>query len=148
VWLSNPNKFQNDIIPIVKAYMNDPEIIRMSMEMSADQPTQVINQRYSAVFPSVRSVRIIELALVLLFLTTSLLFKHHRRSHASIKKLLDFIGGDMQLYNNVMNSLRSLFVLTNDAIYCTLRYDVLMACHEANIRAVRLKLQEEHDKLI
>ena len=42
----------------------------------------------------------------------------------------------MQLYNNVMNSLRSLFVLTNDAIYCTLRYDVLMACHEANIRAV------------
>ncbi|KAG0288577.1 hypothetical protein BGZ96_007695 [Linnemannia gamsii] len=103
VWLSNPNKFQNDIIPIVKAYMNDPEIIRMSMEMSADQPTQVINQR---------------------------------RSHASIKKLLDFIGGDMQLYNNVMNSLRSLFVLTNDAIYCTLRYDVLMACHEANIRAI------------
>ncbi|KAK5823204.1 cofactor of BRCA1-domain-containing protein [Linnemannia elongata] len=103
VWLSNPNKFQNDIIPIVKAYMNDPEIIRMSMEMSAEQPTVVINQR---------------------------------RSHASIKKLLDFIGGDMQLYNNVMNSLRSLFVLTNDAIYCTLRYDVLMACHEANIRAI------------
>lgn len=48
MWLSNPNKFQNDIIPIVKAYMNDPEIIRMSMEMSAEQPTVVINQRYQS----------------------------------------------------------------------------------------------------
>ncbi|KAF9099042.1 Cofactor of BRCA1 [Mortierella sp. AD031] len=111
VWLSNPDKFRNDIIPVVNAYRTDPEIIRMSMDMSVEHPTQVITQR---------------------------------RSHPSIKQLLDFIGGDMQLYNNVMNSLRSLFIQTNDAIYCTLRYDILMACHEANVRSIT-KMDPSHE---
>jgi hypothetical protein len=45
VWLSNPIKFRVDVIPIVKAYRSDPEIVRMAKEMSVDQPTKVIVQR-------------------------------------------------------------------------------------------------------
>ncbi|KAK3818641.1 MAG: cofactor of BRCA1-domain-containing protein [Benniella sp.] len=100
VWLSNPNKFRVDVIPIVKAYRSDPEIVRMAKEMSVDQPTKVIVQR---------------------------------RSHPSIKQLLDIVGGNAKLYSYVGTYLRSLFVQTNDAIYCTLRFDLLMAMHEADL---------------
>jgi len=61
---------------------------------------------------------------------------YHRRSHPSIKQLLDIVGGNAKLYSYVGTYLRSLFVQTNDAIYCTLRFDLLMAMHEADLDSV------------
>ncbi|KAF9349523.1 Cofactor of BRCA1 [Mortierella sp. AD094] len=103
IWLSNPNKFRDDVIPIVKAYRTDPEVNRMAKEMSIDQPTKVITQR---------------------------------RSHPSIKQLLDIVGGNPKLYNHIGTYLRSLFIQTNEAVYCTLRFDLLMAMHEANLGSI------------
>ncbi|KAF9432884.1 Cofactor of BRCA1 [Entomortierella beljakovae] len=91
IWLSNPNKFRDDVIPIVKAYRTDPEVIRMAKEMSIDQPT---------------------------------------------KQLLDIVGGNPKLYNHIGTYLRSLFIQTNEAVYCTLRFDLLMAMHEANLGSI------------
>lgn len=45
IWLSNPNKFRRDIVPIVKAYSSDPDIIRLAKEMSIEHPAKVITQR-------------------------------------------------------------------------------------------------------
>jgi len=59
-----------------------------------------------------------------------------RRSHQSIKKLMDFVGGNLKLYNHIGTYLRSLFLSTNDTVYCTLRFDLLMSMHEANLGAV------------
>ncbi|KAF9579037.1 Cofactor of BRCA1, partial [Lunasporangiospora selenospora] len=103
IWLSNPNKFRDSVIPIVKAYRTDPDIIRMAKEISIDQPTKVINQR---------------------------------RGHPSIKQLLDIVGGSLELYNYIGTYLRALFIQTNDSVYCTLRFDLLMAMHEANLEAI------------
>ncbi|KAI1315056.1 Cofactor of BRCA1 [Mortierella claussenii] len=103
IWLSNPNKFRDDVIPIVKAYRTDPEVINMAKEMSIEHPTKVITQR---------------------------------RSHPSIKQLLDIVGGNPKLYNHIGTYLRSLFIQTNEAVYCTLRFDLLMAMHEANLGSI------------
>lgn len=50
---------------------------------------------------------------------------------------MEFIGGITVLYNYLGTYLRSLYVQTNDAVYCTLRFDLLMAMHEANMGSVR-----------
>ncbi|KAG0212576.1 Cofactor of BRCA1 [Mortierella sp. GBA30] len=103
IWLSNPIKFRSDVIPIVKEYSSDPEIIRLAKEMSFEHPTKVITQR---------------------------------RSHPSIKQLLDIVGGNFDLYNHIGSYLRSLFIQTNEAVYCTLRFDLLMAMHEADLGSI------------
>ncbi|KAF9559690.1 Cofactor of BRCA1 [Mortierella alpina] len=103
IWLSNPNKFRRDIVPIVKAYSSDPDIIRLAKEMSIEHPAKVITQR---------------------------------RSHPSIKQLLDVVGGKIELYDYIGSHLRSLFIQTNEAIYCTLRFDLLMAMHEADLGSI------------
>ncbi|KAG0237741.1 Cofactor of BRCA1 [Actinomortierella wolfii] len=103
IWLAHPSKFRDDVIPIVKAYRTDPNIIRMAKDMSIDQPAKVITQR---------------------------------RAHPSIKQLMDIVGGNLNLYNHIGTYLRSLFIQTNDAVYCTLRFDLLMAMHEANLGSI------------
>ncbi|KAG0347123.1 Cofactor of BRCA1 [Podila humilis] len=103
VWVDNQTKFREDIIPVVREYMTDPDIVRLSLEMSIEHPAKVITQR---------------------------------RSHASIKILMDMIGGITTLYNYLGMYLRSLYVQTNDAVYCTLRFDLLMAMHEANMGSI------------
>ncbi|KAG0042611.1 Cofactor of BRCA1 [Gryganskiella cystojenkinii] len=103
IWLSNANKFREDVIPIVMEYKGDPEVIRMAREMSVDNATKVISQR---------------------------------RSHPSIKKLIEFVGGNLKLYNHIGTYLRSLFLQSNDTIFCTLRFDLLMSMHEANINQI------------
>ncbi|KAF9970137.1 Cofactor of BRCA1 [Actinomortierella ambigua] len=59
-----------------------------------------------------------------------------RRAHPSIKQLMDIVGGNLNLYNHIGTYLRSLFIQTNDAVYCTLRFDLLMAMHEANLGSI------------
>ncbi|KAF9989706.1 Cofactor of BRCA1 [Mortierella antarctica] len=103
IWLSNPGKFRRDIVPIVKAYSSDPDIIRLAKEMRFEVPAPVITQR---------------------------------RSHPSIKQLLDVVGGKIELYDYIGSHLRSLFIQTNEAIYCTLRFDLLMAMHEADLGSI------------
>ncbi|KAG0250518.1 Cofactor of BRCA1 [Mortierella polycephala] len=95
IWRSNSTRLGNDIVSIVKAYRDDPDVITMAKEMSIDQPTKLINQ--------------------------------------SVKKLLDIFGDDLKLYDHIIMYLRGLFVQTNEAVYCTLRFDILMAVHEAGL---------------
>ncbi|KAG0270513.1 Cofactor of BRCA1 [Actinomortierella ambigua] len=59
-----------------------------------------------------------------------------RRAHPSIRQLMDIVGGNLNLYNHIGTYLRSLFIQTNDAVYCTLRFDLLMAMHEANLGSI------------
>ncbi|KAI9240103.1 MAG: cofactor of BRCA1-domain-containing protein [Podila humilis] len=103
IWVAHSAKFREDIIPVVRSYITDPDIVRLSNEMSIEQPAKVITQR---------------------------------RSHPSIKILMEFIGGITVLYNYLGTYLRSLYVQTNDAVYCTLRFDLLMAMHEANMGSI------------
>ncbi|KAG0013837.1 Cofactor of BRCA1 [Podila clonocystis] len=103
IWVAHSAKFRDDIIPIVRSYITDPDIVRLSNEMSIEQPAKVITQR---------------------------------RSHPSIKLLMESIGGITVLYNYLGTYLRSLYVQTNDAVYCTLRFDLLMAMHEANMGSI------------
>lgn len=63
-------------------------------------------------------------------------YHERRRSHPSIKQLLDVVGGKIELYDYIGSHLRSLFIQTNEAIYCTLRFDLLMAMHEADLGSV------------
>ncbi|KAF9420179.1 Cofactor of BRCA1 [Podila epigama] len=100
IWVAHSNKFRDDMIPIVRAYVSDPDIVRLSKEMCIEHPAKVITQR---------------------------------RRHPSIKILMDCIGGITVLYNYLGSYIRALYVQTNNAIYCTLRFDLLMAMHEANM---------------
>lgn len=60
-----------------------------------------------------------------------------RRQHEIIQTLASYIGRSVKLYNNVLQFLRALFVDSGCAHFCTLRADVLMALHDAEVTAIR-----------
>ena len=51
----------------------------------------------------------------------------------TVTSVLNLIGQSTKLYDSFLVSLRSYFLKTMAPIYCTLRADVLMALHEAQI---------------
>ncbi|XP_066919787.1 negative elongation factor B-like [Clytia hemisphaerica] len=60
-----------------------------------------------------------------------------RRQKAVIKELVDMIGGSIELYNLVLQFLRTLYLRTKEEHYCSLRGELLMAFHDADIKEIR-----------
>ncbi|KAK9692718.1 hypothetical protein K7432_014216 [Basidiobolus ranarum] len=59
-----------------------------------------------------------------------------RREHSTIKDLVNVIGTNITLYDLVLGFLRTLFLSTGYTNYCTLRFDLLMAMHEADVNEI------------
>jgi len=60
-----------------------------------------------------------------------------RRQKPVVKELVDMIGGSIELYNLVLQFLRTLFLRTKEEHYCSLRGELLMAFHDADIKDIR-----------
>lgn len=60
-----------------------------------------------------------------------------RRQKTVVKELVDMIGGSIELYNLVLQFLRTLFLRTKEEHYCSLRGELLMAFHDADIKEIR-----------
>lgn len=60
-----------------------------------------------------------------------------RRQHSVVQKLAQMIGRSLQLYNLVLQFLRTLFLRTKEAHYCTLRAELLMAIHDLDIKEIK-----------
>ena len=60
-----------------------------------------------------------------------------RRQHPVVQQLSQMIGKSLQLYNVVLQFLRTLFVRTKDAHYCTLRVELLMAIHDLDVKEIK-----------
>lgn len=60
-----------------------------------------------------------------------------RRQKPVVKELIDMIGGSIELYNLVLQFLRTLFLRTREEHYCSLRGELLMAFHDADIKEIR-----------
>lgn len=60
-----------------------------------------------------------------------------RRQKSVVKELVDMIGGSIELYNLVLQFLRTLFLRTKEEHYCSLRGELLMAFHDADIKEIR-----------
>ncbi|KAL8594851.1 hypothetical protein ACOMHN_016092 [Nucella lapillus] len=59
-----------------------------------------------------------------------------RRQGAIVSKLVYMIGGNTRLYHMVVNFLRTLFLRKRNVHYCTLRVEILMALHDAEVNEI------------
>ena len=80
----------------------------------------------------------------LLYTTENIKVKHffslpprQRRQKGVIKELVEMIGNSVELYNLVLQFLRTLFLRTREEHYCSLRDELLMAFHDADIKEIR-----------
>lgn len=60
-----------------------------------------------------------------------------RRQHSVVQRLAEMIGRSLELYNLVLQFLRTLFLRTKEAHYCTLRAELLMAIHDLDIKEIK-----------
>lgn len=60
-----------------------------------------------------------------------------RRQHAVVQGLAKMIGKSLELYNLVLQFLRTLFLRTKEILYCTLRAELLMAVHDLEIKDIK-----------
>jgi len=60
-----------------------------------------------------------------------------RRQHKIVKELASMIGKSIELYNLLLQFLRTLFLRTRETHYCSLRAEILMAFHDADISEIR-----------
>ncbi|XP_028394995.1 negative elongation factor B-like [Dendronephthya gigantea] len=60
-----------------------------------------------------------------------------RRQHHVVQQLSEMIGKSLQLYNLVLQFLRTLFLRTKEAHYCTLRAELLMAIHDLDVKEIK-----------
>jgi negative elongation factor B len=60
-----------------------------------------------------------------------------RRQHSVVQQLSQMIGKSLQLYNLVLQFLRTLFLRTKEAHYCTLRAELLMAIHDLDVKEIK-----------
>ena len=56
-----------------------------------------------------------------------------RRQNETIQTLVKMIGKNVLLYDTILSFLRTLFLRTKNVHYCTLRVELLMALHEAEV---------------
>ncbi|XP_022672429.1 negative elongation factor B-like isoform X1 [Varroa jacobsoni] len=59
-----------------------------------------------------------------------------RRQHPIVQQLVTMVGRNVVLYDMVLQSLRTLFVRTKNVHYCTLRVELLMALHDADVQDI------------
>lgn len=59
-----------------------------------------------------------------------------RRQGEVVQKLIHMIGRSLQLYDMVLQFLRTLFLQTRNTHYCTLRAELLMALHDLEIQEI------------
>ncbi|KNC75429.1 hypothetical protein SARC_12045 [Sphaeroforma arctica JP610] len=59
-----------------------------------------------------------------------------RRQHAAVKNLVDIIGKSSEVYHMVLKLFETLFKNTQNRLYCTLRSELLMAFHDADVAEV------------
>eukprot|EP00794_Sanderia_malayensis_P015919 gene15919-17520_t len=60
-----------------------------------------------------------------------------RRKQKIVKELMNMIGKSIELYNLLLQFLRTLFLRTKEMQYCSLRAEILMAFHDADISEIR-----------
>lgn len=65
-----------------------------------------------------------------------LLSPKQRRQADIIQKLINMIGRNIQLYDMVLQFIRTLFLRTKNIHYCTLRAELLMAMHDLEIQEI------------
>ena len=53
---------------------------------------------------------------------------------------MEIIGTKFELYNDLLAILRKMFLDTGRTSFCIIRFDILMAMHELDIREVSYKL--------
>jgi len=56
-----------------------------------------------------------------------------RRSNETIQQLVKMVGKNVLLYDNIIQFLRTLFLRKKNVHYCTLRVELLMALHDAEV---------------
>ena len=60
-----------------------------------------------------------------------------RRQNTVVQSLAKMIGKSLELYNLVLQFLRTLFLRTKEVHYCTLRSELLMAVHDLEIKDIK-----------
>ncbi|KAK6754831.1 hypothetical protein RB195_013674 [Necator americanus] len=67
-----------------------------------------------------------------------------RRQWSEIKDLIKFCGSHEELFKSMTSYIRDLFAATGDAMLCSLRYELIMAAHDAGIECL-VKSDPCHD---
>lgn len=59
-----------------------------------------------------------------------------RRQNETIQQLVKMVGKNVLLYDTILQFLRTLFLRTKNVHYCTLRVELLMALHDAEVQDI------------
>lgn len=59
-----------------------------------------------------------------------------RRQNETVQKLVQMVGKNVLLYDTILQFLRTLFLRTKNVHYCTLRVELLMALHDAEVQDI------------
>ena len=59
-----------------------------------------------------------------------------RRQSEIVQKLAEMVGRNVKLYDMVLQFLRTLFLRTRNAHYCTLRAELLMVLHDQEVNEI------------
>jgi negative elongation factor B len=65
-----------------------------------------------------------------------LLTPRQRRQNETIQQLVQMVGKNVLLYDTILQFLRTLFLRTKNVHYCTLRVELLMALHDAEVQDI------------
>ena len=104
IWQTNQGFFGEAVSPLLDQYIAEKESILFSTQDTGDKKT-----------PSFLSIP-----------------PKTRRQSPIIQELVHMVSKSQELYNTLLQFLRTLFLRTLVSHYCTLRADILMCLHEAD----------------
>ena len=105
IWQTNQGFFGEAVSPLLDQYIAEKESIPFSAQDTAEK--KVFNS-FLSVPPKIR------------------------RQSPIIQELVHMVSSSQELYNTLLQFLRTLFLRTLVSHYCTLRADILMSLHEAD----------------
>ncbi|KAI0239170.1 hypothetical protein L0F63_004468, partial [Massospora cicadina] len=126
LWLERPDYFKETAFQAIERYTSDSIMMDLSCEINSPIITTKIRASRQRARLDVYGI----------FIGPDLLIPICRQEHSNILELLRLIGDHTQLYDIAVAILAELYSQSGLAIYCNLRFDLLMAFHRNGVKKI------------
>jgi negative elongation factor B len=127
IWQENQGLFGDEVSPLFSKYIKEKESLLLN-HLLDDTATGSTTPFTSSL--SVKSLNILQTS------TFFSLTPKQRRQNDTIQQLVKMVGKNVMLYDTIITFLRTLFLRTKNVHYCTLRVELLMALHDAEVKEI------------
>ena len=122
IWQENQGMFGDEVSPLFSKYIKEKESL-------------LLNHLDVSTTAAASTASCVKLSAVQTSSFFSLTPKQ-RRQNDTIQQLVKMVGKNVLLYDTILQFLRTLFLRTKNVHYCTLRVELLMALHEAEVKEI------------